>query len=334
MNLLVSVIIPVYNVKPYLREALDSVISQTYKSLDIIIIDDGSTDGSEIICNEYTSDPRVTVVHQKNGGLSNARNTGLDLVKGDYICFLDPDDAYHPAFIETLLDTALSTQAEMVVCKFSMQKTSGKLGMNEKKLTTNWPNLTSGVYSKEDALRSLVGGDLNVSVWNKFYKKDLWSNVRFPDGHNHEDTDSIYRVIDECQRLSMVDKVLYYNRDRSGSITHNYDEENTMDWIRARSHLEEYVLANNPEIFDDALVARFKRRILKECMGLFAKCSAGTELRNELREMIMNKGRNMEQWDAKTRVAYLMVCYIPSFFRFAYKCYLHFRLFIGEVTGK
>ena len=109
MEPLVSVIIPVYNVAPYLREALDSVIHQTYHSLQILIIDDGSTDGSASICDEYLSDPRVIVIHQDNRGLSNARNVGLDLMTGEYTAFLDSDDAYHPTFIENLVDIILNS---------------------------------------------------------------------------------------------------------------------------------------------------------------------------------------------------------------------------------
>lgn len=110
-NLLVSIIIPVYNVQKFLREALDSVIQQTYKKLEIIIIDDGSTDGSSEICDEYArNDRRLIVVHQKNRGLSAARNKGLDIMTGDVISFLDSDDVYHVHFIETMLNTMLFEQ--------------------------------------------------------------------------------------------------------------------------------------------------------------------------------------------------------------------------------
>jgi glycosyltransferase involved in cell wall biosynthesis len=100
---LVSVIIPVYNVAPFLRESLDSVINQTYTDLEIIIIDDGSTDSSGLICNEYTMDCRVKVVHQSNGGLSVARNIGLDIFRGDYVTFLDPDDVFMPDMSKRLI---------------------------------------------------------------------------------------------------------------------------------------------------------------------------------------------------------------------------------------
>ena len=117
---LVSVIIPVYNVAPYLEEALESVINQSYNNLEILVIDDGSTDGSEIICEEYAArDKRIRVIHQVNGGLSDARNTGLDLAAGEYIAFLDPDDAYRPDMIAVMLGALLRNQADISICSYS-----------------------------------------------------------------------------------------------------------------------------------------------------------------------------------------------------------------------
>ena len=145
MNPLVSVIIPVYNVAPYLREALDSVIGQTYHNLEILIIDDGSTDGSESICDEYKSDARVTVIHQKNGGLSNARNTGLDLAQGEFVCFLDPDDAYDTFFVERLIAPMISDHHDIAVCRFSVYKTTGRMHDPAKKFMRKSKRKTSTI---------------------------------------------------------------------------------------------------------------------------------------------------------------------------------------------
>ncbi len=334
MNPLVSVIIPVYNVKPFLREALDSVIGQTYRNLEIIIIDDGSTDESGDICEEYSCDSRVTVIHQDNKGLSGARNTGLDLFRGDYLCFLDPDDAYHPAFVETLLNNAQNSKTEMVVCKFTVQKTVGKLGTIKKGFTASWPRLAPNIYSREDALRSLVEGELNDSVWNRLYKADLWSNIRFPEGHNYEDTDVMYRILDECQMISMIDEILLFYREHSESITHDYSVKNARDWMLACHHFEDYIQLNHPSIFSDDLVEQYKQRNLNEYMGLFAKSSKDKDLCNELLEKIVEKGNEIEQWNIRTKVAFLMVCYAPWLFRCVYKIYLPYRLLVWKVTGR
>ena len=126
----VSVIIPVYNVEPYLREALDSVVGQSYRDLEIIIVDDGSTDGSSEICDEYRCNPRVRVIHQGNRGLSNARNVGLDVSSGVYIAFLDSDDAFHPDFVRKMVDEI--GDADVAVCRFEVHQ--GTLESREKSL--------------------------------------------------------------------------------------------------------------------------------------------------------------------------------------------------------
>ena len=129
MEPLVSVIIPVYNVRPYLREALESVLGQTYRNLEILIINDGSNDGSEAVCDEYEKkDPRITVVHQENKGLSTARNVGLNRRTGDYVAFLDPDDAFHPDMIWILMGALRRNGAKIAVCGIISSRTEGKGG--------------------------------------------------------------------------------------------------------------------------------------------------------------------------------------------------------------
>ena len=318
MDPLVSVIIPVYNVKDYLHEALDSVIGQTYKNIEILIIDDGSTDGSETICDEFALDPRVTVIHQDNGGLSNARNAGLDLAQGEYICFLDPDDAYHPAFIAILVNEAINSHAEMVACRYTEQNSTAKLGVYKRRRVPSRPVLSSGVYSREDALRSLVKGDLDVSVWDKLYKGNLWSSIRFPDGRNSEDIDTIYLVMSACQIVSMIDEALYFKRDQLESIAHDYSAKNVRDMMLACSILEEMILSAQTGLFSDSDVEQYKQHTLNAFMDLFFKCYKDKTLRNEIREKILKRGRAIKQWNIRTMVAYTMVRYMPVLFRWIY----------------
>ncbi len=128
MEALVSVIIPVYNVRLYLREALDSVLAQTYRNLEILVVDDGSDDRSEAICDEYAEkDARIAVIHQKNKGLSGARNTGLDIVRGDFIAFLDSDDAYCPNMLRMMVDVAQQSGTDLVECNFGIYHTKHRI---------------------------------------------------------------------------------------------------------------------------------------------------------------------------------------------------------------
>lgn len=160
---LVSIIVPVYNVKPFLTESLDSVVHQTYTNLEIIVVDDGSTDGSETICDEYARiDKRVRVIHQDNHGLSTARNVGINLASGDTIVFLDSDDAFRPDFVKIMLSEMIREEADLVICRYTTHRTLGQL----ERVGNQKPTIESGLYDRVSALQALADGKINHSVWN------------------------------------------------------------------------------------------------------------------------------------------------------------------------
>ena len=260
---MISVVIPVYNVAPYLREALDSVIQQTYHQLEIIVVDDGSTDGSEIICEEYRSDSRIQIIHQENRGLSSARNAGLDRATGEYIAFLDSDDAFHPDFIRLMLEAIEGV--DVAVCQYEVHQ----LKMN----TRCWiePRAKKGFYNRAEALRALVDGKINVSVWNKLYRKDLWNEIRFPEGHNYEDIDTTFRIFDQCRKLNFVDYPLYLHRKHPGSITETISRKNIEDRNLAMEHVETFVTANIPEVFNDKHLNKTRQSRLRGMLMSYVK---------------------------------------------------------------
>lgn len=331
----VSIIIPVYNVAPYLREALDSAVNQTWRSLDIIMIDDGSTDGSASICDEYASDPRVTVVHRENGGLSSARNAGLDLARGDYIAFLDPDDAYAPAFIETLMGAIRN--ADIALCRYTVRETEGRLGSSDKWTAgiQSEPRAKPGLYGREDALRGLADGTMNWSVWNKLYKRELWESVRFPDGHNYEDVDAMYRIFDLCTGISVADVPLYCHRKRPGSITRTYSRKNLEDWKLALSHVDAFVRANTPGIFSWKQRARMHHAWLNALMVHYYE--QPPVVRKELRREIISAGQEIGIGNCgiRTGTAYRMIRFCPRLFLIAYPVYRLLRPLVSqrESTG-
>ena len=149
---MISVIVPVYNVEKYLRQCLDSVLAQTYRELEIILVDDGSTDGSGAICDEYaTRDSRIKVVHQQNGGLSSARNAGLDLATGEYVAFVDSDDYIHETMLELLYQALVENNADTVICNFERVDEKGDV-ISVRSLQP----LANGVVSMEEALENLA----------------------------------------------------------------------------------------------------------------------------------------------------------------------------------
>ena len=245
---LVSVIVPVYNVKPYLEEALNSVIHQSYSNLQIIVVDDGSTDESGSLCDKYAlQDSRIVVIHQKNGGLSVARNAGLEVASGDFISFLDSDDAYHPDFIREMLDIMIHEDADLVICKNVEHKTLGRMVETESGYQRSYPPIEEGVYNRQDVLCALVEGKINTSVWNKLYSPKLWENIRFPDGHICEDLAVTYKILNHANKVCVIDRVLYYKRDWFGNITNTWGLPYVYDWALAYSNLEKFIISNIPE---------------------------------------------------------------------------------------
>ena len=177
---LISVIVPVYNVESYIAECIESIQNQTYMNLEIILVNDGSTDASGDICDQYAAyDERIKVIHQENGGLSAARNTGIEAANGDYISFVDSDDYIRLTLFEDMLQ--LLKEYDLDIIEFTaFRDKSGDIieGCNDGHLE---------IYSKEDALR-LAMHDCFVAAWSKLYKRSAIGDVRFPVGRKFEDT--------------------------------------------------------------------------------------------------------------------------------------------------
>lgn len=217
---IISVIVPVYKVEQYLRTCLDSILGQSFKDFELILVDDGSPDKCPIICEEYAkSDNRVKVIHKENGGLSSARNIGLDYVfassTSQYISFVDSDDYVDEFFLERLFNSIKG--CDMSVCFYHIfgEKTLASRYNPEKKIVDNnefWKITDDGIYS--------------IVAWNKLYKKELFKDLRYPLGKNHEDEFIIHRIVGKCSKISFITDKLYYYRQRSGSIT---DTETSYD---------------------------------------------------------------------------------------------------------
>lgn len=318
---LVSVIIPVFNVAPYLREALDSVVQQTWPHLEIIIVDDGSTDGSGKICDEYRADARVQVIHQENRGLSAARNAGLDRASGEYISFLDSDDAWRPDFIRKLMGAM--ENADIAICQYEMHRlkmdTGGQIH----------PAAQKGFYSRKEALRALVEETINVNVWNKLYRKELWTEIRFPEGHNYEDVDTTCRVFDLCNRISFLDEPLYQYRIRPGSITRTGSGKNMEDWNLACRHLEAFVESHIPEVFDEKHLKKARQSRLKDMLVFYAKGYVDAE-----KVRAACEGTDSEDYTFRLRTACRIFRFCPWLMKALYSVYRLFRILMRKVFGR
>ncbi len=270
MEPLVSVIIPVYNVLPYLREALDSVINQTYKNLEILIVDDGSTDGSGEICDEYLSDPRVVVIHQENKGLSGARNTGLDRMTGEYVAFLDSDDAFMPEMIEKMLDALIRSETYAAMCGYNACWTRGHMNNTHIRKESYALFKNEIVFSSAEVISMLPNGQACWAVWNKLYSKTVWEEIRFPEGVNFEDMQIMCQILEKCKQVVAIPHVFVCYRQRKHSISNAQSRKALCDYLIATTSVEEYIKHRLYVVFPPKILISFQEQFARLLIKRYA----------------------------------------------------------------
>ena len=208
--LLISIIVPVYNVETYLPKCIDSILSQTYKNIEVILVNDGSTDDSLSICRAYADKyDNIKLVDKPNGGLSSARNAGLQIAQGEYIGYVDSDDWIEPDMFSKLLNASLMNDADISICGVFRD-------YSDKSIPQKSP---FGVFNREEALEKLLANyQLQDYAVNKLYKKDLWNDIRYPEGKFFEDILTTYKTFKLSNRIAIIDDCLYHYVQREGSI--------------------------------------------------------------------------------------------------------------------
>lgn len=214
---LVSIIIPIYNVEAYLRRSIDSIINQTYTNLEIILIDDGSPDDCPQICDEYAAkDRRIVVVHKKNGGLSDARNAGLEICKGEYISFVDGDDWISLEYIELLIRFIRKENADVAIGEFEKKYENDTTDAKEPP-KIKFPIETLNNKQAVEKLFSEDGIYFGIAC-GKIYSRVLLNNIRFPIGMLHEDDYTLYKILYEAKKVVFLKTPLYFYLQRNSSI--------------------------------------------------------------------------------------------------------------------
>lgn len=243
MNNLVSVIIPIYKVEKYLAKCIDSVLNQTYKNLEIILVDDGSPDNCGKICDEYAlKDSRIKVIHKKNGGLSDARNAGLDLSCGEYVLFVDSDDYIHSDMINILYTTLKRDDSDMAVCNVQY------VDENDNNLDNKMKVVDAEKLTGYQVLQKLQSNDTFIISCAKLYKKVLFEQIRFPVGRIHEDEFIAHRLFNKCKTVSCISQRLYYYLQREGSITNVEYTCSSLDGIEALIERTELFFDNSYDL--------------------------------------------------------------------------------------
>ncbi len=236
----ISVIVPIYNVAPYLRECIDSIIGQSYKNIEILLIDDGSTDESPSICDEYSLiDKRIRVFHKENGGLSDTRNFGIKKATGKYLSFIDSDDYISNDFLYTLYDNLKKSKMKISATGYCF------LFPNDEVEYNNFRGINRA-YNEEEAQIYLNSvGYFNVAAWNKLYEKELFQDIEFPVGKKSEDWFIMYKLIERANGIYYSSDEKYFYRQRKGSITKS-SNINT-DVIEAAKEVYDYFKFNQRE---------------------------------------------------------------------------------------
>lgn len=302
---LISIIVPIYNVERYIKQCINSIVRQSYKNIEVILIDDGSKDNSGIICDYYsTKYKQVKVIHKENEGVSVARNIGIELSIGKYITFIDADDFVEPTYVESLYKQCVDKNADLSIC--------GAIDIDDKNKIIK----TSIEYSKlvdvQEAIKELLNEKYYSSVvWAKMYRRDLFKNIKFnKDIKIAEDLDVLYRVIDRCNLINIdTSKKLYYYRNRENSATTaNYNN----DWNNEIKICED-IISFIKNKYPDILYFAIKRyiRINVTCINKIMKNNLNKkeeliELQNNIKKYKKNYLKN-NNISIKNKIKYLVV---------------------------
>lgn len=244
---LVSIIIPAYNIKDYLVRCVDSVLSQTYQNIEIILVDDGSTDDTPRLCDIYSEkNTNIKVIHKSNGGLSDARNHGIDIAKGEYLMFVDSDDWIEPNMVEELYLYCKRSSLKLTVCECIYAYEDGNIDKR---------NLSGEefILDKKKAFEMLLQDRrFRTNAWNKIYHKSLWENIRFPYGKKYEDVHIMHEIYDKCDNIGFIDSGFYYYFQRKGSIVHQPKLDSFDDLIEGTIIRYNYLYKYYHELVDRA----------------------------------------------------------------------------------
>lgn len=243
MNELISIIVPIYNVEKYLDRCIESLVNQTYTNIEIILVDDGSPDKCPSICDCWVNkDNRIKVIHKKNGGLSDARNKGIDIANGKYIAFVDSDDFIDKDMYFLMIDTLEKTNSDIVTC--------GRYIYNNKNVVkTSHTSNRERIFTPVEAIGELLsGGVIEEAAWDKVFKQELFDGIRFPFGEINEDISIMPFLFEKAKKVVCIGKPLYYYCINSNSITHGVYNENKRIVIKHINDVSGYIENKYPTL--------------------------------------------------------------------------------------
>lgn len=317
---MVSIIVPVYNAEKYLKKCIESIINQTYRNIDIILVDDGSTDNSGKICDEYAKgDYRINVIHKSNGGNGDARNVGLTQVKGQWIVCMDNDDVLHKRQVEILLKIAKNKEADIVVGGY--------------RAIENDENPQDDIVSEEAIGNAEVLGDRHLyddefikkrsmiltTPWSKIYSKDIFNDIKYPTKSKHDDTWTTWKTYEKAKKVAFIPEPLYYWRKNPDSFGRGKFDISHFDGMDAYKEQIEYFHNAKKQRYVEIVFASYTEmffwcynRMRENNMDLTLLKPYLEYMRKRLSYLKLTKSLGLEQW-AKYR--YLVYYKIPQIIR-------------------
>jgi len=249
----ICIVVPVYNAEETLERCVGSILDQTFADFSIILVDDGSTDNSGAICDAYAErEPRITTLHTQNRGLSAARNEGIRIslsMDSKYLSFVDSDDYLEPNMLDALYASIVQSEADIVQCGWKI------IGMR----TTRFITQPIAEYNKQDAIRQLISGTIHSGVWNKLYRKDLFTELRFPEGRVYEDVATMHLLLLLCNKVVLIPTIGYNHVMRRGSITHTTTMKNLVDYWLAHKGRYDFFVGEKPITLDEETLNSLSR---------------------------------------------------------------------------
>lgn len=319
----ISIIVPVYKVEKYLEKCIDSIVKQSYRALDIILVDDGSPDHCGEICDAWAKkDKRIRVIHKQNGGLSDARNAGIEVAIGDFFMFVDSDDYIANNMVERLYCALKENNTDMSICGFEIIHENDNNVKDENKFFL----LENEVITGEEALIRICqkGAVRYIVAWNKLYNRILFEKKRFPVGKIHEDEFLAHHILGTCKKISTISDICYFYVQRSDSIMSTLGSKSDLDSIDAYLDRSIYFYNNKMTTYASTLFYDSLMRF----SGIYKSCMNDDSIKEQAcitKNSYLTNIYLAHDCSVKQKVQLYMFCRVPKLFNLLLNVKMYFR---------
>ncbi len=322
----ISIIVPIYNVEKYLSRCIESIFAQSFVDFELILVDDGSSDRSGELCDEYAAkDSRIVVLHQENSGQAAARNKALDIAKGDYIAFVDSDDRIHPQYLEVLYQNVIEAGADISICSYQKEN-EGELLADEAICDDR------NIWNGRDFLRHSVLDSIGKHwlLWDKLFAKKCFDNARLPEGRIFEDNATVYKLIYKADMVVDCDCKLYYYFQRAGSTVNQTFRLKQLDYLTVCEEMIDFFAQHDEEDMKRHMEKSYFHEMVRLYPAVCSMKPPNKEAKSQIKHKLLSQKKVIEGYEPvciKTYPRYYEVMY-PRLM----KVYWTFKGLLGKFT--